>query len=92
MSHTTSWPPAAPLSGRLLSRLLGELVAAFRRWLARREFERQGRAAALLSERILEDINAPDWLRHEAAAQRNSEKRRLAELRLGIGSIDARHW
>lgn len=88
MSRTASWPRATPFSRPPLARLFGDLSSALRRFTARDRFD----AAEALSERLLDDIGAPEWLRHRAAGRRESELQRLGELRLGLSSVDSWHW
>ena len=56
-------------------------AAARRQWCQRRDEARLCALAEELSETLLRDIGAPDWLRDAAAARREAERQRAAGLR-----------
>lgn len=85
MNNCSTLPRPQTLTPSLLQRLIGGW-SALRAWWAERaagrQQEREIDAAADLSERTLRDIGAPDWLREQAAARRESNLQRLFEMRM----------
>jgi hypothetical protein len=73
---------------------LRRAAAAWRRAAERREWESRVDAAADMSEALLQDIGAPDWLLAEAAGRREANAQRLNELMRGASyrAVDERQW
>ena len=83
--HCSTLPRPVPLSRPLLRRVADAWQALLARWRQRaqeRRLDREIDDAADLSERTLQDIGAPDWLREQAAVRRESQLQRMVEMRL----------
>jgi hypothetical protein len=83
--NTASLPRAIAVSRPLAVRWWEVLQAAWRARADRRRDALEIARVAELSDHVLDDIAAPEWLRIEAAARREVEKLREAEIRLGLG-------
>jgi len=82
---TASFSRTIPVSRPLMQRWWEALRAAWQARAAARRDALEIEQVAELSDHVLDDIAAPEWLRLEASARRESEKLREAEIRLGLG-------
>ena len=83
--NTACLPRAIPVPRPRAVRWWEALQAAWRSHAERRRDALEIARVAELSDHVLDDIAAPEWLRIEAAARREIEKLRETEVRLGLG-------
>ena len=83
--NTACLPRAIPVSRPLAVRWWAVLQTLWRSNAERRRDALEIARVAELSDHVLDDIAAPEWLRMEAAARREVEKLRETEIRLGLG-------
>lgn len=103
MSTTCCLPRPIPLARAWPLRWMDALADAARglraTWAEARRERAEARApawdveaAAQLSDHVLRDIGAPDWLRVEAAAHRAGDHRSAIELRAGASGLFERSF
>jgi len=65
-------------------------VAAWHRWMERRQREHRYDSVLELSPRTLKDIGAPDWVVSHAQSRREVEAHRVDDFRLGVRELPSR--